>query len=50
MELGPQVIVVKRSIVLGGKVVFALVGHTEVDCLVVSLVSISVQESKAVKE
>ena len=50
VELGPQVIVVKRSIVLGGKVVYALVGHTEVHSLVVSLVSISVQESKAVKE
>ena len=50
VELGPQVIVVKRSIVLGGKVVYALVGHTEVHRLVVSLVSISVQESKAVKE
>ena len=33
-ELGPQVIVVKRSIVLGGKVVYALVGHTEVHSLV----------------
>ena len=50
VELGPQVIVVKRSIVLGGKVVYTLVCHTEVHSLVGSLVSISVQESKAVKE
>ena len=44
VELGPQVIVVKRSIVVGGKVVYALVGHTEVHRLVVSLVSIAAKE------